>query len=95
MAVIDQKLSKVAHPLYADANDDATNNCIRNYFCVSRIKEEWPAELSSGERAVGRRWRLLSGLSSGEAILAGGGASLPIVTSGDARLRRRWADFGA
>ena len=52
MAVIDQKLSKVAHPLYADANDDATNNCIRNYFCVSRIKEEWPAELSSGDEAL-------------------------------------------
>ena len=53
-----------------------------------------PAEhfcaLSSGERHPRRSWRRLLGLSSGEASLAGAGASLPRVTSGDARLRRRW-----
>ena len=52
MAVIEQKLSKVAHPLYADADEDATNNCIRYYFSMSRPKEEQPAGLSSGERTL-------------------------------------------
>ncbi len=52
MAVLEQKLSKVAHSLYADADDDATNNCIREYFCMSRLKEEQPAGLSSGEEAL-------------------------------------------
>jgi hypothetical protein len=49
MAVIEQKLSKVAHPLYADADEDATNNCIRDYFSMSRLTEEQSAGLSSGE----------------------------------------------
>ena len=40
MAVVEQKLSKVAHPLYADADEDATNNCIRDYFSMSRLTEE-------------------------------------------------------
>lgn len=52
MAVVEQKLSKVAHPLYADADKDATNNCIREYFSMSRLKEEEPAGLSSGEEAL-------------------------------------------
>jgi hypothetical protein len=30
MAVVEQKLSKVAHSLYADADDDATNNSIKS-----------------------------------------------------------------
>ena len=52
MAVVEQKLSKVAHPLYGDADEDATNNCIRVYFCMSRFKQEQPAGLSSGEEAL-------------------------------------------
>lgn len=54
MAVIEQKLSKVAHPLYADADEDATNNCIRDYFSMSRLTEEQSAGLSSGEEALAR-----------------------------------------
>ena len=54
MAVIEQKLSKVAHSLYADSDGDATNNCIRDHFGMSRVTEEQPAGLSSGEgRLVG------------------------------------------
>ncbi|MPM32711.1 hypothetical protein SDC9_79276 [bioreactor metagenome] len=39
MAVIEQKLSKVAHSLYADSDGDATNNCIRDHFYMSRVTE--------------------------------------------------------
>ncbi len=82
MAVVEQKLSKVAHPLYADSDGDATNNCIREYFCMSRLKKEQPAELSSGERLARRSWHHHLGLSSGEATFAGGGASLPVLPPG-------------
>lgn len=40
MAVIEQKLSKVAHPLYAATVMDATNNCIRDFLGMSRVKAE-------------------------------------------------------
>ena len=49
--------------------------------------------LSSGERRARRRWCRFVRLSSGEASLAGVGASPSEVTSGDARLRRRYAAF--
>ena len=48
---------------------------------------------SSCERRGRRSWRPLLLLSFGEAFLTGVGASLPKVTSEDARLRRRYTAF--
>ena len=50
-----------------------------------------PCARSSGERHPRSSWCRLLRLSSGEFPLTGAGASLPKVTSGDARLRRRYA----
>ena len=52
-----------------------------------------PCARSSGERHPRSSWCRLLRLSSGEFPLTGAGASLPKVTSGDARLRRRYTAF--
>ncbi|OUL08158.1 hypothetical protein B0533_10375 [Sedimentibacter sp. SX930] len=90
MAVIEQKLSKVAHPLYADADEDATNNCIRYYFSMSRPKEEQPAGLSSGEGCLVEDGVPFFSPFSGGAGFIGDACRFSVLFSGEMVAPRRY-----
>lgn len=79
MAVVEQKLSKVAHSLYADAEEDATNNSIksRSDSFSARFQANISAFPPRMFRNYERRWCYFYALSSGEETLAGDQPIIP------------------